>query len=89
MVHPAIESINEGPLTILLACAWDIIRAEIVIYPVFQPNDYLYETHKDKGDEKWEIYAWATRDLMTKVGGFGKHDCSYKEKIQAYLYYSG
>lgn len=38
--------------------------------PLFVPNDYLFEKHKDKGTEKWEIIAWAVRDAMAKVGGF-------------------
>ena len=41
------------------------------------PNDYLYTRHSDKGTEKWEIYAWACRDLMAKVGGFGRHDIPF------------
>ncbi len=57
--------------------------------PPLAPNDYLFETHKDKGEEKWEIFAWATRDLLAKVGGFGKYDLAYKEKIKVYDYYMG
>jgi hypothetical protein len=38
--------------------------------PIFQPNDYLFEKHRDKGKEKWEIFAWAVRDIMAKHGGF-------------------
>ena len=78
MVHPCIGNLSEAITTLFMAMSWNIIRAEIVIYPVFQPNDYLFETHADKGDEKWEVYAWACRDLMAKVGGFGKHDITYK-----------
>lgn len=37
--------------------------------PQFIPNDYLWETHKDKGKEKWQIYAWACRDIMSKMEG--------------------
>ena len=80
MVHPAIESLTEAVTTIFLACSFSIIRAEVVVYPVFQPNDYLFEEHKEMGEEKWEIYAWACRDLLSKVGGFGKHDISFKAK---------
>lgn len=36
--------------------------------PVFIPNDYLYEKHKDKGKEKWEIFAWATREIIAEAG---------------------
>lgn len=42
--------------------------------PPFIPNDYLFETHKDKGTEKWEIYAWAVRDAMSKASGIPKCD---------------
>jgi len=38
------------------------------------PNDYLWETHKDKGPEKWKIYAWAVRDIISKFSGKEKLD---------------
>jgi hypothetical protein len=44
------------------------------VLPDFIPNDYLFETHKDKGTEKWEIYAWAVRDIMSKTSGLKKLD---------------
>ena len=50
--------------------------------PPFYPNDYLFEKHADKGKEKWEIYAWAVRDIMCKVGGFETNDQHYIEKIR-------
>ena len=74
MVSPAIESLDEATGTIFLACSWSPIRAHVKVLPVMYPNDYLYTKHSDKGTEKWEIYAWACRDLMAKVGGFGRHD---------------
>jgi hypothetical protein len=42
--------------------------------PPFIPNDYLFETHKDKGRSKSEIYAWAVRDAMSKALGVPKCD---------------
>jgi len=41
---------------------------DVKILPVFQPNDYLYKQHANKGKERWEIYAWAVRDAMSKAG---------------------
>ncbi len=55
--------------------------------PPMTPNDYLFETHKDKGEEKWEIFAWAARDLLAKVGGFGKIDSDFKESKKVFDYY--
>lgn len=51
--------------------------------PPFIPNDYLFETHKDKGKEKWEIFAWAVRDIMAKESGLEKDDVStYEDKCE-------
>ena len=61
----------------------------MIVMPPLVPNDYLFETHKDKGKEKWEIFAWATRDLLAKVGGFGKNDSEFKERIKVYDFYYG
>lgn len=51
----------------ILALAWGQSRATLFSLPPFIPNDYLFETHKDKGADKWEIYAWAVRDAMVKA----------------------
>ena len=39
---------------------------DVLMFPQFIPNDYLWKTHADKGKEKWEIYAWACRDMWSK-----------------------
>jgi hypothetical protein len=49
-------------------------HAEVMELPPFIPNYYLFEKHKDKGAEKWEIYAWAVRDIMSKTSGIPKDD---------------
>lgn len=46
------------------------MKCEIVILPDFQPNEYLFETHKSKGEERWEVFAWAVRDVMMSIGDF-------------------
>ena len=46
------------------------MKCTVHVLPDFQPNEYLFETHKDKGTERWEIYAWAVRDIMMKAGNF-------------------
>jgi len=38
----------------------------------------MFETHKDKGDERWEIYAWAVRDVIINKGGFKECDTSFR-----------
>jgi len=50
--------------------------------PTFTPNDFLFEQHADKGKDKWEIYAWAIRDIMSKTGNLEKNDQQYREKLR-------
>ena len=69
MVSPAYDCIPFVPLFILQFC--DLYSTcTIKILPPFIPNDYLYKKHADKGEEKWEIYAWAVKDAMCKAGNF-------------------
>ena len=35
--------------------------------PPFKPNDYLFEKYADKGSTKAEIFAWATREVMSRA----------------------
>lgn len=37
--------------------------------PDFEPNEYLFTTHADKGKARWEIYAWAVREVIMEHGG--------------------
>jgi len=80
-VKPSISVCAEDLAVFIYMCHWRMITVNLVIMPPFQPNEYLWAAHADKGKEKWEIYAWAVRDVIAKVGGFGKHDMSYREKI--------
>jgi hypothetical protein len=48
-------------------CGYIIVNVDVL--PVFEPNEYLWETHANKGQQKWEIYAWALRDMMLKDTG--------------------
>lgn len=56
-------------------------RCVVEELPPFLPNDYLFETHKDKGETKWEIFAWAVRDVMSKTSGKPKIDVDARDKI--------
>ena len=42
----------------------------------------MFETFKDMGPERWEIYAWAVRDAMMKAGGFEACDLTVRQKLQ-------
>ena len=74
-------------LIILKMCIWHSAHITITSLPIFVPNDYLYSTHADKGKEKWEIYAWAIRDIIANEGNFEKietslrHHSNYSRKL--------
>ena len=61
----------------------------LTILPDFEPNEYLFETHGNKGKERWEIFAWAVRDIMQKNGEFGICDMSLREKDDYYKFMNG
>jgi hypothetical protein len=67
-IHVAHDTKHNVFVILLQYCAFDI-KAYLTELPLFIPNDYMYETYKDKGKEKWEIYAWAIRDILTKASG--------------------
>ena len=54
--------------------------------PDFDPNEYLFRTHKDKGGERWEIVAWAVRDAMSKVSGMATTDLPSRLKLKYIKY---
>ena len=54
--------------------------------PDFQPNDYLFETHKDKGNDRWEVFSWAVRDAIMNAGGFDACDLPLRQKMQYEAY---
>lgn len=64
--------------------------------PIFEEKDMKLQydelaesTHKlpavhveyKKNPEKWEIYAWAIRDIMSKASGLPKDDCPQRDKL--------
>jgi hypothetical protein len=42
----------------------------------------LFETHKNQGKERWEIFAWAVRDAMMSIGNFTECNQSVRTKIK-------
>lgn len=78
-VNPAFDTIEFLPL-LVIQLSWAGYRAEQFVLPEFRPNEYLYETHKDKGKERWEIFAWAVRDIMIKSGDF--EECNFPIKTK-------
>lgn len=73
------EVIELLPVMIFSLC-WGCFHCEVNVLPDFRPTEYLFRTHKDKGKERWQIYAWALRSIMAEEGGFQKSNLSGKAK---------
>ncbi len=80
-LFPSYDIIPFLPFVILQLSVFDY-KCTVNELPTFVPNDYLYTTHADKGKEKWEIYAWAVRDIIAKNGDFEKSEIPYREKLK-------
>ena len=50
--------------------------------PVFKPNDYFFENHQKKDEEKWETYARIVREIMAKEGGYELSDNTIEDKFE-------
>ena len=48
--------------------------------PEFEPTEYLFREHADKGKERWEVAAWAMREAMSKTSGLSKCDTPLRWK---------
>ena len=78
---PAYDILPFLPMIIMgIAYGWSTCTVKML--PPFIPNEYLYEKHADKGKEKWEIYAWAVRDVMLKHSGMEKTNLSMIDLFQ-------
>ena len=67
---------------VILTMSYGWFTCTVKVLPPFKPNEYLFETHADKGKDRWEIYAWAVREVMAKAGPLIKNDQPYREKLK-------
>ena len=65
---------------ITLVCSWGVYSCDIQELPPFKPNDFMFEKFADKGNSKAEIFAWAVRDVVSKVSGLPKADQQARDK---------
>jgi hypothetical protein len=79
-LSPAWEVIPFMPLAIMQFSLF-YVQCEVIELPTFIPNDYLYETHADKGSDRWEIYAWAVRQAMSAASGLEQNEQPFRDKL--------
>ena len=69
------------PIHLLQCTLWNSGTVNLTHLPIFVPTEYLFKTHADKGKERWEIYAWAIRDIISKVGELPLYECSTRHQM--------
>ena len=73
------------PLVFMTLCRWGL-KCDVNIMSDFEPTEYLFTKHADKGTERWEIFAWAVRDAMAKCGRFELSNLKLSDKVDYYKY---
>lgn len=79
-VSPAYDVIELLPLAIF-QLSWSCITVTLVELPDFEPNEYLFTTHADKGNDRWEIFAWAVRSVIAEAGGLRLNTVPHRVKM--------
>lgn len=76
----AYDIIEVIPLFVL-QFSWACGECKVLVMDDFEPTEYLFQTHADKGNDRWEIYAWALREVMLKYGGLKPCDIPLRQKL--------
>jgi len=79
---PTWETISVPDCIIMWLCHPGFCLSTLEMLPPFVPNQYMLDTHADKGASEWEIYAWCIRDIMRKRGNYELSDVSHREKLE-------
>lgn len=80
-VRPSFEGPELFDMFVLLLSNFGFTLATLYIMPPFIPNQYMLDTHGDKGEADWEIYAWCLRDVMAKAGKFELSNVGHRERL--------
>ena len=83
------DVIDAVPCILIQLCwlGWQTI--ELGSMPDFEPNEYLFEKYADKGEERWQIFAWAVREAMSKASGLPVSDLPNRTKLPYNNYLNG
>ena len=47
--------------------------------PVIKPTEYMWKNYSDLGNEKWEIFAEVTRNIMCEIGGLKQSNRTFRD----------
>lgn len=81
-LSPAWDIVPFFPLAVMQLSLFISGKCNVIELPPFKPNEWLFQNHADKGKDRWEIYAWAVRQVMAKAGNFELNNQAYREKLR-------
>ena len=81
IVSPAWENIDFLPYIFIFLSNICCNTCHLQQLPDFEPNEYLFSTHASKGSTRWEIYAWALREIILEHGNLTPSSVPFKVKI--------
>ncbi len=61
-------------LAAIISMSSPYFTAKVLMPPAFEPNQWLYTTHADKGESEADVYAWAVRDIISRMTGLPKDE---------------
>jgi hypothetical protein len=73
-LSPAFEIMPYFSLIVMQLSLISMIKVNVTMLPPFEPNEYLYTNYSHTGKEKWEIFAWACREVMAEAGNMKTSD---------------
>ena len=93
-IKPIVEIIDQSEdctlATGILPLKYHLILASCYLYhnvkflelPVLEPTEFMYETYKNFGKEKWMIFMNVTKRIMSEISGLKMSEKSFAEKLQ-------
>ena len=86
-LNTASDCVHEAAHYCLIFSSFTVHKTNIHFLPPFVPNDYFWKKHADKGKERWQIYAWAIRDIISRRAKLEKIDrnCNDKYAYRAFV----
>jgi len=75
---PNNAGIGELSMMTFLWCSFSPVVCEVTFLPVFTPNECLFSNMKP-GQEKWEVYAQAVREVMSEFSGMPMNEHTYQD----------
>ena len=88
-IHPFGDVCTDAQIFVMFCSCFQMCTVTVTLFPPFQPNEHLFKQHADKGEEKWEIFAWAIRKFMIDHSHLGDKTQQLRQKMPYWQFLFG